>query len=419
MGCMKETRSRIAPLRRAAIASGLAALSLWPAMARAQDDDHQRAVRAFTSARADIDNGNCRSAIPKLEESLAYEPSVGAHLSMADCYEQMDLLAAWRELKEAAAFATARNDERATVARDRASGLESRLATIKLVLPADAIEAANIELRLDGNLVKPFLYLGGIIATTRGGHDVEVIAPHKKTWRQHVAIQTTGTPVPVVVSLEDGEAPEDTPAPAPPAAGPQRPGEAAPGLAASPEQHPLPLLRDEGSREGEVQRTVGIAIGGVGVAGLVLGTVSGIVALSKNAQVRDACGGNVSQCNAMRGSSDVTGPRDAAESAATMSTVGFVLGGALVASGAAVYFFAPSSHRAPSSPHGAPAPQETPAPETPHETPAPNDPLAPGDTHAAREPGYAVGREVAAHGTIRIAPLLGDRVFGLTIRCDL
>src|SRR6202041_2054177 len=87
----------------------------------ADDGAHEKAAAAFRSARADIAAGNCAAAVPKLEESLADEPSVGGHLSMADCYEQVDLVAAWRELQEAADLAAVKSDPRASIARDRAA----------------------------------------------------------------------------------------------------------------------------------------------------------------------------------------------------------------------------------------------------------------------------------------------------------
>jgi hypothetical protein len=377
------TSPRSALRRRASFASALVVASLAAAPARAQDDDHQRAARAFAAARADIDAGNCRSAIPKLEESLSYEPSVGAHLSMADCYEQIDLLAAWRELKEAATLATARGDDRATVARDRAAELEPRLATVKLVLPAEATEAANLEVRLDGNVVKPSVVLGGIIATTRGVHDVEIVVPRKKAWRQRVVIETVGTPVPVIVGPEDQSV-----ARAPIAAGPTA-AESGASSDAAPSDATPEGPGGERARRGDLQRTVGIAAGGVGVAGIVIGTIAGIVALSKNAQLRDACGGDVSRCTAMPGSPSVAGPRSGAQSAATVSTVGFVVGGVLVAGGVAIYFLAP---------HDPPAPADVPPVEAPaHEAPA-----------AAR--GNAP--------TLAMVPLLGDRVLGLSLNGD-
>ena len=78
-------------------------------------------------------------------------------------------------------------------------------------------------------------------------------------------------------------------------------------------------------------RTVGWITGGVGVAGLALGTVFGVMAMSdKNGAHCDASGA----CD--------PGKLSDANSAATISTVGFIAGGVLLAGGAALVIFGPS-----------------------------------------------------------------------------
>ena len=81
----------------------------------------------------------------------------------------------------------------------------------------------------------------------------------------------------------------------------------------------------------------GIAMGGVGIVGLVVGTVFGLTAKSKNDDAGKSCAG--SACR----SQDAVALTDDARSAATMSTVSFILGGALIGGGAALYFLAPPS----------------------------------------------------------------------------
>ena len=108
--------------------------------------------------------------------------------------------------------------------------------------------------------------------------------------------------------------------------------------------------------------TVGWITGGVGVAGIALGSIFGIMAMSdKNGAHCDASGA----CNPSGLSS--------ANSAATISTVGFIAGGVLLAGGAALVLFGPSD--------GAPAP-------------------------AAPATGSA---------TLKIAPLVGSRDAGLVL----
>ena len=78
-------------------------------------------------------------------------------------------------------------------------------------------------------------------------------------------------------------------------------------------------------------RTVGWIVGAVGVAGLGLGAVSGLVAISEKSSA---------QCDAS-GACDA-GPLAGARGAATVSTIGLVTGAVLVAGGAALVLFAPS-----------------------------------------------------------------------------
>ena len=82
------------------------------------------------------------------------------------------------------------------------------------------------------------------------------------------------------------------------------------------------------------QKTVGLVLGGVGVAGVVVGGIFGGLALSKKSDQTSACA-SPSSCT----------DRDAAISAhsssqsdGTISTIGFVAGAALVAAGAVLFF---------------------------------------------------------------------------------
>jgi hypothetical protein len=77
-------------------------------------------------------------------------------------------------------------------------------------------------------------------------------------------------------------------------------------------------------------RTVGWILGGVGVAGLGVGAITGILAMSDKSSAH---------CN----SSDEceSGPLNSAKSMAHVSDVGFIAGGALLAGGAALVLFGP------------------------------------------------------------------------------
>jgi hypothetical protein len=301
--------------------------------ARADEGDHQKAAASFKAARADIAAGNCAAAMPKLEESLAYEPSVGALLSMADCYEQVDLLAAWRQLQDAAALAASKGDEREAIARERAAGLEARLSMLRFVYAPSAAppDPNTLEVHIDGARVLPYVLRRGTLAITPGAHRVEVSAPHKKAWHGQVIARTAGTSVDVDVTLEDEAAPQAAP-PAPVAAPLPAPA-GTPPVTPAPAEAPAP----------SGARTAGLVVGGVGVAGLAVGGIFGIVALTDNSHLRDACGGNVHQCTG--DTEKISSTRSAAQTAATVSTIGFIAGGVALAAGVVLFVTAPSSPR--------------------------------------------------------------------------
>jgi hypothetical protein len=175
---------------------------------------------------------------------------------------------------------------------------------------------------------------------------------------KHVFVFTAAGQAPVsrTVILTEGEKGRRerivlsaTPAPATPssaAPSPARPPSAepaasvAPGAAASPT--PLegvsgPGAAGAGSGGMGAHRIIGLTSGIAGLVGLGLGGAFGLLTTSAWNHAKSACGGNPSQCtNVPAGQSD----KSTAETDATVSTVGFVAGGALLAAGAIVFFTA-------------------------------------------------------------------------------
>ena len=92
---------------------------------------------------------------------------------------------------------------------------------------------------------------------------------------------------------------------------------------------------------GSTQRTLALVLVGVGVAGLVVGAVSGAMSISAHGTYEQSCGSNIGappgQCNG----SGVSGQNDAATKG-TISTVAFVGGGRVGAAGAILFLTAPS-----------------------------------------------------------------------------
>lgn len=301
------------------LARGIRAASLlvmcWATPAMADDTAHDKAVSAFQEGRKYIEQNNCDAAITKLRESLSFEPSVGARLSLAECVERTDPLAAWRVLKEAANLAYINHDERLATAEQKAAALEKRLPTIRVNIPTAALEQPGFELRIDGELVDKFQYRTGVIATKPGKHVVEANAPLRH-WSENIVAEGGGT-TQVNVRLERETCGTST----------------SPIVAAA----PVTLTREN---PGGTRRTLGLAIAGVGVVGLASGVVFGILTLNKKSKIEELCGGNAGQCSAPPGSVDPE--RESATTTATISTASFIVGGLALVGGGLLYFTAPS-----------------------------------------------------------------------------
>ena len=272
--------------------------------------DHDKAVALFDEARKMIDDGNCDGAMPKLEQSLRYEPSVGARLSIADCQESHNPLEAWSQLREAQRLAYLKHDERTKVAQDRAAALEAKLPIVRVVVPPQALVEPGFELRVDGVLIDRFFYLEGVLAMTAGPHEIEATTPSRR-WSHQVVAQA-GVTTSVSVRLE-AASPKPAAVAPPPAVAPHEPGSA--------------------------QRTVGLILSGAGVASILAGSVFGGAALVKKSDIDAACGGHASACTAPLGSVDAQAAEQ--QTFARLSTLGFIVGGVALAAGVVLYLTAP------------------------------------------------------------------------------
>jgi hypothetical protein len=81
---------------------------------------------------------------------------------------------------------------------------------------------------------------------------------------------------------------------------------------------------------------LGFIVGGVGVAGVAVGAITGLMAMSKSSEAKDTC--------AKDGPCASRSAVDASESARTLglvSTIGFIAGGVGIAAGTALVITAP------------------------------------------------------------------------------
>jgi len=129
-------------------------------------------------------------------------------------------------------------------------------------------------------------------------------------------------------ALREAEAAANEPAPLAPQRGPARAGDA---------QAPAPPPEESGLSG--VQAS-GLVMGGLGLVGLGLGTGFGLSAMSSADDANALCDGN--DCRTQEG----VDASESASSAATISTVGFTVGGALLVSGTLLLLFGGNSKSA-------------------------------------------------------------------------
>jgi hypothetical protein len=287
-------------------------LLLLPSRVFAQSDAKVAAESLFESGLAQLEAGKFAEACKSFAESQRLDPSVGTALNLGRCNEKQGKLAsAWGAYKEAAQLARARKDaDRERVAEDLASALKPKLSMLTITAK-DPV--SGLVIRRNGLEVGA---LGVPIAVDPGEHTVEGQAPGYKTATVKVTVgpdaDKKSVEVPVLEKSPDG-----------PGGGP---GEVEPGPVPGPSG---PGEQADGGDGGMGLKVAGFVVGGVGVVGLVMGTAFGVVAsnTASNAEEDPAlCPDRV--CSPA-GREEI----DSAETQATISTVGFAVGGAALAGG--------------------------------------------------------------------------------------
>lgn len=261
-------------------------------------------------------------ACADLGESQRRDPALGTLLALAICHDKQGRVAtAWTEYQRVADLARkspdATDKKRLDYATEAAVKLEGKVPRLLVQPPAGA---AGLSLRLDGD-DKGGAALGMALPLDPGEHRVEVAAPGKKSFTATVTVSAGGgTTTLSVPPLADAAAPPP-PGPAVP------PGPVAP-LADRP---PAPAPTPEGGGRSMPRFAAGLAVGGVGLAGVVVGSIFGVRTFQKKGEItlKDCDVHNT--CNA----AGVALQEDAHRSA-TISTVAFAVGLTAVAGGVAL-----------------------------------------------------------------------------------
>jgi hypothetical protein len=296
------------------------AMSLAASPAALADDGaaSTRAQALFDEAIALMKAGKYAEACPRLEESDRLDPGMGTEYRLAECHESAGKIAsAWTVFRAVADAATrAGQGDRAALSIRRAAALAPRLPTLLIDVPASAL-LPDLSLRIDGNPIARADW-GRKIPVDPGLHLIAARAPRHVGWvRSITPVEASSTTVTVPL-LGDGSAPPPPPPPPPPPRVEALPT-ATPGLSAP--------------------RIAALAVGGVGVAGVVVGAVFGLRAGSQWTSATATCADPVKGQSCTPAGIELG---KQASGSATLSTVGFITGGAALLTGTVLWIrFAP------------------------------------------------------------------------------
>jgi hypothetical protein len=276
--------------------------------ASAQTTDAATAQVLFDDAKRLMLAGKFGEACPKFLASNRLDPKVGTLLNLADCYEKNGQTAsAWARFLESTTMAErAGQGERQAFARDRAAALAGKLSKLTIKMSVEARAIPGIQVRRDSLVLDPAV-LDIAAPVDPGPHFVEASAPGRKAWAAKVDVGANAAQesveVPPLAVDEDGQS-----------------AKAASGERAS----------------GSTQRTLALVAGGVGVVGIGIGSVLGVLAMSKWSDAKAGC--DDTGC-----ASTNVSDGESARTLANISTVGFILGALGLAGGAYLWFTAPKT----------------------------------------------------------------------------
>ena len=299
------------------VVAAIASLTFRPSTAAAADPPapivttKEQVLTLYNQGKELLDAGKTAEACQAFESAKRLDfTAINLILRLGDCYERLGRTAsAYSQYQQAASLAAAAKDARRSTAEERVAAVEPHLARVVVAL---APGAGSVTVRRNGDIIAPDS-LGKPEPVDPGRYTFEAISPGKTTWSQAREIVGGST-----ITI-------DVPALAPIASIPLTTAPPPPETTASP------------------RRAIALALGGVGLVGLGVGTVFGVKALS-NLAASKANG----HCDADSFCDDVGFQlRRDAQDDATVSTVTLALGAGAAVAGVVLWITAASSAKAP------------------------------------------------------------------------
>jgi hypothetical protein len=245
------------------------------AAGRACAQDAATAGALFDKGVADMQAGRFDSACPALEESQQLDPHPGTLFTLAECQAKWGKVAsAVQHYQDYADLVSrlppgqqARHRERVGIAKAQVGKLKPSVPTLTLVLPATAPPETSVT---RNGVALQGAALGLALPVDPGQY---VIVTHLPGGAEHSTTVSIALGDTKRVELDVSQQPTAPASPAPESA------------AVAPQNSAPPAESQRNSN------TPAYVIGGIGVAGIAVGSVTGILVFGKKSTVKDDCAG--------------------------------------------------------------------------------------------------------------------------------
>ncbi len=280
------------------------------------------AEKLFDQGLADMLKGRFDTGCPALAASYRLEPLPGVLFTLAECKYKWGKLASAlahyqdfvNRVARMAPGLRYKQRARVKVAKNKIEALKGQVPLLTLVLPPEAPTGTVV--KRDGEMVPP-VSLGVAIPVDPGEHRIVVSLPDGLS-REHKVVMLNAQKKTLRLELPSADVP---------------PTVTATSTATLPPPPPPPPNGDK-SGSGHTSRTVALVIGGLGLAGLVVGSITGGMTLAKKSTIEDHCNG--AACDA-----DGKEAADSAQTLGLVSTIGFVVGLTGVAAATVIWLAEP------------------------------------------------------------------------------
>lgn len=304
---MNKQKPKVAAVLLVCLVSALSS----PAVAQSRPGQPlDPAEKLFEEGRTAMAAKDYATACARFESSHKVSPGGGVLANLGDCEERRGRLIAARDAFKAAAELFTKADKK-QYALERASSIA--LTIPRLTVDVAEPKPAGLELLLDG---KPFPARSET-QLDPGTYAVVLRAPKYRDKTYSVTL-AAGEKRTLTTERLESDAPLVAPAP----------------------DRPQVMVADS---SGMPWRTTGFVLAGVGAVGLGVGAVTGLMAIGSAGTVRDNC--NRTTTPAVCTNQEGLDAMSSGSTQSTLSTVGFVAGGTLLAAGIVMIVVAPKSDK--------------------------------------------------------------------------